>query len=239
MTPRLRHSFRFALVVSLIVMLGVALVPISTGFTRMVGLTTIAVATLLTGILAWRSVALRSFHGALVLATALLCLGPGRPFIPESLRAQYLSSLLAYEGSAYVWGGETRLGIDCSGLVRKGLINASIHQGIRTLNPRLLRLAFDLWWHDATAKALGEGYRGLTKSIAQVPRLAGGLPVGLMLGDLAVTSDGVHVLVYLGDSRWLEADPYLGHVVLLRSTARNPWLTVPVRLVRWRALDDV
>ena len=26
-------------------------------------------------------------------------------------------------------------------------------------------------------------------------------------GDLAVTEDGVHVMAFLGDQRWIEADP--------------------------------
>lgn len=60
----------------------------------------------------------------LVLAILLLCYVslPGRAINPEDLAKQYVRCLHSFHGVTYVWGGEGFLGIDCSGLVRKGMI---------------------------------------------------------------------------------------------------------------------
>ncbi len=50
-----------------------------------------------------------------------------------------------YQGVRYVWGGEGLLGIDCSGLVRKGLVWSQLNLGIRTLNGKPIRDAIGLW----------------------------------------------------------------------------------------------
>ena len=64
-------------------------------------------------------------------------------------------------------------------------------------------------------------------------------PNQLLPGDLAVTRDGVHVLAYLGESRWIQADPQAGRVLVLSGKdLQNPWLRVPVRIMRWRVLDS-
>jgi hypothetical protein len=60
----------------------------------------------------------------------------------------------------------------------------------------------------------------------------------LQPGDLAVTEDGIHVLAFLGDRRWIEADPEAGGVAVVRVPASaNAWFETPVRLMRWRILD--
>ena len=56
----------------------------------------------------------------------------------QSLRSKYILAVQGYEGTPYVWGGENRMGIGCSGLVREGLIQANLQQGITTLNPTLV-----------------------------------------------------------------------------------------------------
>ncbi len=114
----------------------------------------------------WRN---RLVRFGLLLCTAvtagfLIC--PGRSYETITLRTAYTQSLRSYEGTRYVWGGENKLGIDCSGLVRAGLIKASLEQGLATLNPGLVRHSLLLWWHDSTAKALGEEY-GSDKTYSQ------------------------------------------------------------------------
>lgn len=94
---------------------------------------------------------------------AVFLLLPGKhPNILE-LRQSYLDALNKYEGTRYIWGGENRLGVDCSGLVRSGLIVANYKQGLMKLNPALVREGFSLWWHDCSARALGEQYRFKTR----------------------------------------------------------------------------
>jgi NlpC/P60 family len=183
----------------------------------------------------------RWWQRALCSLPVLLLVGaltlPGRAPRPVALRAAYADALRGFEGTRYVWGGENQLGIDCSGLVRRGLMTAAVDRGVWELDPALLRLAWDLWWHDASARALRDGYRNLTRTIAAARNLNALDHSKLHPGDLAVTADGVHVLAYLGERTWIEADPELGRVVWLMAPAKSVWFKVPMRLVRWRALD--
>jgi hypothetical protein len=57
-------------------------------------------------------------------------------------------------------------------------------------------------------------------------------------GDLAVTDSGIHVLAYLGDQTWIEADPGVEKVILAKSPSQdNAWLSSPVKIVRWKLLQ--
>lgn len=163
---------------------------------------------------------------------------PGNQPNQQELREAYLSSLRSYEGTRYVWGGENKLGIDCSGLVRASLIKANLKEGILSLNPELLRQSFSLWWHDCSAKSLSEGYRNQTKRIFSTSSLNTLTNTQIEPGDLAVTTSGVHVLAYLGNNDWIEADPDLKRVVIVRvPTDGNPWFQEPVHIMRWAELE--
>src|SRR5690606_9100892 len=70
----------------------------------------------------WRSKTLRTSLFALIGIPILLVCLPGRPIDAIALSDAYGHSLRSYRDTRYVWGGEKFLGIDCSGLVRRGLI---------------------------------------------------------------------------------------------------------------------
>lgn len=170
------------------------------------------------------------------LAPTLLTLflfSSGKPVDNERLRERYVESLRSLEGTNYVWGGETRLGIDCSGLVRGAMIEANLSEGVRTGNPLLVRTAATLWWYDASAKALGENYRGLTTAIANAASLNEADYSALRPGDIAVTESGLHTLAYIGDKTWIQADPVPMRVVRTTAPAKDGWFVQEVRLLRW------
>lgn len=141
-------------------------------------------------------------------AMGLFLLLPGHP--PQDiseLQKPYIEAMIAYEGVTYVWGGENRFGMDCSGLVRKGLEQALLRKGILTLNPFLVRGAIDLWWNDTTAREIGKGYDGRTIHVMTCSSLNHLDSTSLLPGDMAVTTSGIHVMAYLGGHKWIGADP--------------------------------
>ncbi len=162
---------------------------------------------------------------------------PGRKYEEEKLRETYVHALQSYEGTRYIWGGENKLGIDCSGLVRAGLIKANFRNGLLTLNPRLLRYALYLWWHDSSAEALGNEYGQQTKHLLAQVSLNDLGQNTILPGDMAVTISGVHIMAFLGDSKWIEADPNLKKVVIVQvPEGNNPWFQESFNIVRWQEL---
>lgn len=175
---------------------------------------------------------------AVLLLVACFSFLPGRDGDPQKLRAAYLRSLRSYEGTHYVWGGENKLGIDCSGLVRAGLIKANFIQGLRNLNPKPIRFAMSLWWHDCSAQALSKQFRNLTKHILSIKSINALNESQIEPGDIAVTANGIHVLAFLGNHEWIEADPNMGKVVIARvPAAKIPWFDEPVNIMRWTQLE--
>jgi len=172
-----------------------------------------------------------------VAATLVVCalfLGPGRPESPQALRQEYVRSLQRYSDVRYVWGGENTRGVDCSGLVRAALIDADINRGISTLNPALMREACRLWWFDSSADALQKQYRHNTASEFIAPSLNRPGRSRILPGDLAVTESGQHVLAYIGDYAWIEADPYAMRVITIIAPSKSVWFDQPMRIIRWR-----
>lgn len=214
-------------------LLALLLYPVRTTATRgllLLALTASAVSLL--GI-CWRRRPVRYALLTLLSAAAGFLLFPGHPADPPALRSAYVAALERYTGTIYVWGGETRRGIDCSGLVRAAMVDALVGEGLRTCNAALLRRAANIWWNDCTAREL-VGHP-LTQVVGPT-RAIRVLPAGTLLpGDLAVTADGSHVLAYLGAGRWIEADPTVMRVIILTDgSAHAEWLNRPVTIVRWR-----
>jgi hypothetical protein len=163
-----------------------------------------------------------------------LCL-PGAAVDAAALRAEYLVCARRYVGVRFIWGGENARGLDCSGFVRRGLVDALWRLGWRTGNPRLVRASYDLWWHDASAKALGEEHRGQTVRLGGAPSVNAADHRRLRPGDLAVLG-GTHVMLYVGGREWLEADPnprYGDRVITQTVPTTNGWFASPARFVRW------
>ena len=158
-----------------------------------------------------------------------------RPVTVAELRAEYVRACSGYDGVGYLWGGESRLGIDCSGLVRRGLIDAKLWLGLTHGNAPLLWQAAGLWWHDLSALALRDGAAGATAGVVADVTL-NTLDYGrLRPGDIMVTVSGVHCMVYLGDRIWIQADPTRGVVFCEVAPSRsNNWYNSAAHIVRWR-----
>ncbi|MGI5868853.1 MAG: fused DSP-PTPase phosphatase/NAD kinase-like protein [Kiritimatiellia bacterium] len=187
----------------------------------------------------WPRRRLRHVAAGFLAVVAGVLLSPSRPTDAARLHDRYVSRLKAYEGVRYLWGGEGRLGIDCSGLPRRALRDALGWQGVATVNGGLLRDALRLWWFDASAKALAEGHRNAVVPLGIHGTIKAMDCDGLLPGDLAITASGVHVLCYLGDGRWIQAEPAIRRVVVLNGrTDENAWFNVPVNVYRWSQIPS-
>jgi hypothetical protein len=172
-----------------------------------------------------------------VVAAIPFCLR-GKTYQTEDLRESYVDAMLRMEGTPYLWGGESRKGIDCSGLPRKALRQALLKEGWQRANGNAFREWARQWWYDSSAKALGSGYRGFTKPLGITGVLREVEPAGLLPGDLAITRDGRHVMVYVGHAEWIQADPGFWKVSRGKpATHPNPWYDAEVSLHRWTILQ--
>jgi hypothetical protein len=220
------------------ILVGLSIYPVSNGWLRVA--TLVCITLLWAGLLGfyWRLKWLRLVVLTLSLLTIVGLGLPGRRIDKQALRDRYIQSLHSYSGTRYVWGGENRLGIDCSGLVRGGLINANFREGLQALNPVLVRTGLSLWWHDCSARALGEEYRQFSRHLFEALSINQLDQAQLQPGDFAVTDDGVHVMAYLGEGNWIEADPDVRRVLVVSVPTTNTWFNSPVKLMRWRQLDE-
>lgn len=173
-----------------------------------------------------------------VLAVIPFCL-PGKAYQAGELRGDYVAAMKEMKGTRYLWGGESRRGIDCSGLPRRALRNALWDEGWEHLNGRAFRDWAEQWWYDTSAKALSENYRGFTHPLGITGRLRDLDFKRLEPGDLAVTTDGRHVMIYIGEDEWIQADPGLWQVAVGRPASEpNPWFDREVTLHRWTLLGS-
>lgn len=186
----------------------------------------------------WEQRKIRWIPIVFLLILSLLFILPGRKINRQNLRERYIFNARKYEGVRYIWGGENPFGIDCSGLIRKGIINANLQEGLATANSACMRKAFELWWYDCSARALKDHYRNWTKSLFQADSINKIDHRSLKPGDFAVTMDGVHTLLYLGKNEWIEADPGIGKVILVTVPVKNNvWFDTPVQILRWKELE--
>lgn len=209
--------------------------PVNGGTLKLALLACLAGAWLGLVILTWQRRRLRPVVLVLPVLAAIPFLLPGGAIHGDELREDYVRRMSGYEGTKYFWGGESPRGIDCSGLPRRALRDALVSYGVRHLNGRAFRCFLEQWWFDASAKALGEGYRDYTVPLGTTGTIQKMTYEGLVPGDLAVTADGIHILAYLGDGVWIQADPGIGAVASLPGrTAGNSWFDTPVTTHRWR-----
>ncbi len=195
-------------------------------------------------LLCWQRKKIRYLLFAITIALPLLFLLPGRQIDRVELSKLYLRRLIDFDNTIYYWGGEGPRGIDCSGLPRRALRDALFSYGIRHVDGGALRMSIEQWWFDASAKALGEGYRNYTVSLNSRENIKTSIRemdyAELQPGDLAITRGGAHTLVYLGNNEWIQADPGLGKVAILNGRKDdNNWFGAPVTTHRWRVLADL
>jgi hypothetical protein len=237
--PIIRRILWFGLLVSTILFVALLIQPLRITLIRLATLAAaIGIWMTLLGIV-WSRTWLRR---SVLLATAIVLFALfapiNTPIDPTTLRRLYVRELRTYDGTRYVYGGENRRGIDCSGLARAAMIDALRTYGVRNANPAAARASFKLWWRDSNAIALGDLRTGMTVPLGDGRFEPMWSRRDVLPGDLAVTESGSHVLVYAGEGVWIEADPDLNRTHLFQLTGSfAPLAGQSVRFVRWRWLD--
>mgnify|MGYP000200458649 CR=1 FL=1 len=175
---------------------------------------------------------------ALSLFFLLIIISKEKKINPKRLQEAYIEELKTYKGTYYIWGGENKLGIDCSGLARKALINALWKNGLN--EPQGFYKAFYLWWNDSTAKSMAAEWKGLTLKVSAKDQTINTLDyTAIRAGDLAITDDGVHVMIYLGAKEWIEADPGVKEVIQIGAPNKDfAWFNYNVTICRWSILNS-
>jgi hypothetical protein len=188
-------------------------------------------------ILLWRRKVWRTLLLLMVALLVLFVFLPGRSAIDTArLRQRFVRQLQTYDGVRYIYGGENHRGIDCSGLVRAAMVRALVDESVFSFDPALLRAAFTLWWRDTNALELGKGGKESTLPIGDGAPRPMRAAQNLRPGDLGVTTTGSHVLAYLADQRWIEADPDVARVHIVDPNTSPPIAGQEVLLVTWRWL---
>ncbi len=231
-----RAAMRLLIALSIFAIL-LLIYPVRSGITRPVIVLTVATILSLLLIVAWKRRLFRIGLVCALLASMTIVFLPGRVHDPNALRNAYIHSLLNYRNTRYVWGGENHFGIDCSGLIRAGMMDACFSEACRSANPALLRESLWLWWNDVAARDMPTGYDGRFVRIASIPSIREIDAATFQPGDVAVTADGSHVIAYAGQGDWIEADPTVLRVIVLHPGNNSMWLGMPVTLLRWHALQ--
>lgn len=235
MRKRLKWVSIFITSIALIVLF---LNPINRKSTNLLLIGTLLTLWVLSLLIAWKNKILKLILIILpIILISLLSLN-GPVIDKEIIRLEYVKSLKEYDGTKYLWGGETSLGIDCSGLVRRGLIDTYIRLGFLKFSPQYIRKGIYLWFNDLSAEAMGNEHNNLTVRILSDQTLNNTDYGQIREGDIMVTTSGVHTMAYIGNQEWIQADPSKHKVVILRAPdVSNNWYNVPSNILRWKDLE--
>ena len=189
-------------------------------------------------LVSWRIIWVRAGLIAIMMFFAVFLILPIGEVEGQISGESYSTELKKYENTNYVWGGENFIGIDCSGLIRRPLIDLTLRESVKRINPSMLRYGLSLWYNDASARYMATGYDNRIEKLYENLTINDLKNKIVNLGDIAITVNGVHVLAYIGNNEWIQSDPTDMKVTINKSSANSPWFNQPVNIYRFRCIRN-
>lgn len=167
----------------------------------------------------------------LILSAISFSLDKSKSLASDQLRNIYIERLLSYKGAPYApYGIDT--GISCSTLVREALVEIS---GLKE------EARMDISADPCSSKDLRDGCHEKLSVVIDAANLNSLIYDEIQPGDIAVVGNeiGIHTLAYIGDKKWIHADPIAEKVIVSDVRDNNGyWFNMKSRILRWNVLKD-
>ncbi|MDQ2086787.1 NlpC/P60 family protein [Herbivorax sp. ANBcel31] len=227
----------FMILALIALLIGLIMYPINRTIVNIIILADLIAILVLCTVVFWQFKVYKGFLIFLALATVFMLFFDGKSVERDIVRNEYVEALKRYEGTEYLWGGESIRGIDCSGLVRRGLIDAYVKLGAKNFSPQYIRKAVYLWVNDFSTRVMEDGYEDLFVSIISVEGLNQFDHSMIREGDIMVTENGLHTMAYIGNDKWIQADPMHEKVIIEKAPSdSNNWYEEPAIILSWSNL---
>ncbi len=154
---------------------------------------------------------------------------------PNEFTKTFVDQVTSYDGVHYRFGGESFLGMDSSGLVRRSLIITYVKLAIFEGKWALLKRAYAVWNSKVALSILTLYENPYTKVIGTFQNINLIVKTRLKAGDLAIGPTGSQVAVYIGGNNWVTSDSSVAKVVIERAPSdRLSVFREEIKLVRFK-----
>ncbi len=158
-----------------------------------------------------------------------------RPPNPNQFTNRFVSQVKSYNKVRYRFGGESFLGMDSSGLVRRSLIVTYLKLAFFEGKVGLVKRAYSVWMEKIALSTLMLNENPYTKVIGTFQSINSLDSRILKNGDLAISSQGTLVAIYLGNKLWATSDSSANGVFIERMPANKYGIfRVEVKVVRFK-----
>lgn len=228
--------YTYLLMISIIMISAMSYYPINNIITRIVLLTAIFVIIMILFVMFYRYKFFFLLYLYIVSFLFFFIVLGTKTTIWENFNEDYIQNLLTYNDVNYVLWWEWLFGMDCSWLVRHAMVISLIKEWIRNYNWYDIMKWFKLWWSDFDVDAMLSNEYNRFIDIWVADSINKINHEFIKPWDLAII-DWVHVMAYVWGRQWIQADPEIWKVIVLKTPTSNKWFNLSVKIIRWNDLD--
>lgn len=122
----------------------------------------------------------------------------------QAFESVWVQSAMAYEGVPYRFGGESFMGMDSGGLLRRAMVMTQIKLAAQHLNPYFLKRAYYIW---SSPFSLASLLHPTVKWVEFIGYYAPNRSVAFRPGDILISRNRSEMAIYLGDQKVLGISP--------------------------------